>query len=630
MKTIYNYLLGLLLLLVATVACSPELADALDEKKIPLISEMQIEITVDQVTNEVHFNLQNKGNSPIWRFDDGKKSTVNGLTRIYTIAGTYSVEIKSYNRHGISDGSIMREFTVENTLFDFSPYTRRLCGEAGEKQWKFAGAVAGHLGCGPSGSEGTEWFNAKPFEKEAFGIYNNLFTFNAEGVYTFDPGVTGSIYVNAGSTLFPTFNTTGDDFNAPVDVQSSAWKFGAVGTDMYLNFAPQTMLGYIPNDAAFSNPEFRILSLRENTLELVIDNGEIAWHYLFEPVAKVVTKAELLASTTSKTWMWDQNKAGHLGCGPAGSDGLEWFNAAPNEKEEFGVYNHSFTFALDGAYTFNPGVTGTFYANASCTKFPSYNTTGEDFTAPTSIQHATWQIVEEGENTYLIFPAATIVGYVPNDAIYDHPRFRVLSLTASILEMVADNGEIAWHYRFVTDAGEAPEEFEEGEALIPSEYAQGLLASWTWEASTFGHFGCGQFATNPTEWWSAPAFDKEGLGLYDDVMTFKSGGVYEFNPGPDGSIFVNKDFTLAFQESNTNDEEDFTAPASNQTSSYTLTQEGSDYYLNFPAHTILSYIAGNDFYTAPKLKIIRMHENVMELATIQEGISWKFRWKRTN
>lgn len=255
------------------------------QDKIPLAIDINCDININQETNEVTFSINNPGCTPVWIMQESsgiKYSTVNGYTKVYASAGTYKVEVKMYNSNGVCDGSILKEFTIENSITDYTRYYYMFAGEE-SKQWVIAKDVVGHLGCGPSGSEGLEWFSAKPNEKEAFGVYKDILTFDVSNKYTYDPGENGTIFVNAGCNIFPEYNVTGEDYMAPAVISTCAYNFETLGEDVYLTLDPKSYLPYIPNDDIYNNPKFRILELKNNLIRLVADNGEIAWHYTLVP-----------------------------------------------------------------------------------------------------------------------------------------------------------------------------------------------------------------------------------------------------------------------------------------------------------------------------------------------------------
>ncbi|WP_298649272.1 PKD domain-containing protein [uncultured Proteiniphilum sp.] len=171
--------------------------------------------------------------------------------------------------------------------------------------------------------------------------------------------------------------------------------------------------------------------------------------------------------------------------------------------------------------------------------------------------------------------------------------------------------------------------FDEGRDLSGSEYATGIVGKWTWEPSVQGHFGCGPNPDEPTGWWSAPAEDKKDWGLYDDTMTFGADKSYQFNPGEGGKVYVNKDCTF-HSELYLGDGLDYLVPVEPQTATYTVTEEAGAYYLQLPSKTLFSYMPSDQVYNNPKYKITRMTTTMMELVSLGDGISWKYRLKKVN
>lgn len=115
MKTVFKNITLLTLFLWMATACTSDFNHP-SQDGIPLAADIDYKITVNQETNEVTFTLNNFGCNPIWIFNGKDYSTVNGLTRIFSLAGTYEVEIKISNANGVSDGSKKATFTLENSL----------------------------------------------------------------------------------------------------------------------------------------------------------------------------------------------------------------------------------------------------------------------------------------------------------------------------------------------------------------------------------------------------------------------------------------------------------------------------------------------------------------------------------
>lgn len=282
MKNIYSYLGSLLIILLTFAACKKDIARPVEEG-IPLATDIDVDIAVNQELNQVTFTLKNKGVYPVWIFEENSKtvySTLNGFTRIYNTAGTYSVNVKIGNTNGISDGAITKTFTIDNSLVDFDKYIGLIAGN-GSKNWSIARKEVAHLACGPSGSDGTGWWSASPNEKADWGLYDDVLTFTNDKNYTYNPGPGGTVYVNKGSSLFSQHNPHNDaDFMAPVSEQKTTYDFVGEGTDVFLTFPAQTLFPYIPFDQAYQTPKFKIVGISANKLELISDDGNIAWHYI--------------------------------------------------------------------------------------------------------------------------------------------------------------------------------------------------------------------------------------------------------------------------------------------------------------------------------------------------------------
>ena len=142
MKRIWQYI-ACAVLAVSAAACTPEYP-VVSSAGLPQASDLDVTITVDQATNYVTFVMNNKEMVPVWIFGDqkidGKASkryayTENGVSLRFRDAGEYTVEVKAYNVNGLSQGSLVQTFTLNNTYrapFDPSPYVKAVSG--GESQ----------------------------------------------------------------------------------------------------------------------------------------------------------------------------------------------------------------------------------------------------------------------------------------------------------------------------------------------------------------------------------------------------------------------------------------------------------------------------------------------------------------
>ena len=283
MKNIAKYIGSFLMAGLTLVACSPDDYAGLDANGIPNAADADITMEVDQEINQVTLRLNNKAQYPVWIVDGKSYSTRNPLTKIYAAAGDYTVQYRVGNRNGISDGMGEKTFHFNNSIVDFSSYITRLAGaEAEGKQWFIASAEAGHMGCGPSGTDGYEWWSAAPNDKASAGVYDDVLTFTPGGAYTYDPGEGGTMYVNKEVKAFPETNggTAPEDVMVNVGVQKASYDFTVEGNDVFLVLPSHTQFPYISNDDQWNAPKFKIVDLKPKHMELIYDNGSIAWHFI--------------------------------------------------------------------------------------------------------------------------------------------------------------------------------------------------------------------------------------------------------------------------------------------------------------------------------------------------------------
>ena len=279
-------------------ACSPDSFEGADPNGIPTVEGVDFQMNVDQETNQmVASYTPQAGVYPIWILNGTQYSTLPEVGYNNPEAGTYSVELKLGNRNGISQAGLKKEFTFNETKVDYSADFRRLCG----KEWRIANKEVAHMGCGPAGTAGTEWWAAQPNDKKDFGVYDDRITFSNEtrkgGTYNYNAGADGMTYVNWGTS----FNPTGaePDLDVALGNQTSSWSFevydwqdadGNVSKQTYIQLGANTLFPYISSDTQYENPKFRIESLTATKMVLVYDNyitanPPIAWRFILTSAA---------------------------------------------------------------------------------------------------------------------------------------------------------------------------------------------------------------------------------------------------------------------------------------------------------------------------------------------------------
>lgn len=471
MKTTLKYI-ALSMSAALMAACSPDYITP-DQAKLPQAADFDVQVEVNQETNYVTFNMNNNGIVPVWivgatdPIDNANGSKVTGKNYAYTgnglllrfrDEGKHTVEVKAYNAHGISVGSQMVEFTLNNTYrdpFDPAPYIKAL-SDGSTKTWEWNHTVAGHFGCGPFGGTGTEWWSAGAEEKKDWSLYDDKITFGADGSYVYDPG-DGQLYVNANSGVKSEY-ATGEDYLVPWEKTTatysveSSWNDAGV-EEIYITLPKGTPMSYVADQTELDDPRYLVLESKpadmKKCLKLVANlktSGNpdgIAWHYEFVKEGSAggdVT--DPLYGKTSKTWVLDSEANGHIGCGPDQSNPAGWWAAGPNEKAGFGLYDDEITFYADGKYVFNPGADGKIYINKDVTAIGSGTTQSEDYDIDWTVQESTYTL----NGDVLTFPEGVVIGYVASNESVTNPTYVITENTEDKLVIVANFSGISWQY----------------------------------------------------------------------------------------------------------------------------------------------------------------------------------------
>lgn len=471
MKTTLKYI-ALSMSAALMAACSPDYITP-DQAKLPQAADFDVQVEVNQETNYVTFNMNNNGIVPVWivgatdPIDNANGSKVTGKNYAYTgnglllrfrDEGKHTVEVKAYNAHGISVGSQMVEFTLNNTYrdpFDPAPYIKAL-SDGSTKTWEWNHTVAGHFGCGPFGGTGTEWWSAGAEEKKDWSLYDDKITFGADGSYIYDPG-DGQLYVNANSGIKSEY-ATGEDYLVPWEKTTATYSVESNWNDagveeIYITLPKGTPMSYVADQTELDDPRYLVLESKpadmKKCLKLVANlktsgnTDGIAWHYEFVKEGSAggdVT--DPLYCKTSKTWVLDSEANGHIGCGPDQANAAGWWAAGPNEKAGFGLYDDEITFYADGKYVFNPGADGKIYINKEVTAIGPGTTQSEDYDIDWTVQESTYTL----NGDVLTFPEGVVIGYVANNESVTNPTYVITENTEDKLVIVANFSGISWQY----------------------------------------------------------------------------------------------------------------------------------------------------------------------------------------
>ena len=530
---------------VFAFSCTPEYTTP-DKNQIPEAGKLTPVITVDQATNYVTFSIKETGVVPMWIFGedkvDGKANkkysyTGNGISLRIREAGVHTVELKAFNKYGVSLGSQAVEYTLENTYrdpFDPTPHMKKLAGE-----WMWNSSVDGHFGCGPDLNDPKGWWAAGANEKADWSLYNDTMTFTEDGKYSFNPGEDGKVYVNAGFTQMG--GPQSADFLVDIPAYETTytiennWNDAGI-EEIWLVLPEQKNLSYIPNDFIYNDPRFLVLeSKAKKSLKLAANNapngdGTISWLYDFVPAVKGATPEELLAGTDGKgkAWVMDADSQGHLGCGPDAENPAAWWSANPHDKDGFGMYDDVVTFFPDGKYVYDSGADGKMYINWGVTVIGPNPGNEPDIDIDQADVEATYTF--DGETITLA--AGTPMVYLPSDNMYNNPVYKVTELTETRLVVVAMNEGCYWQMIFKARDIKGPSQSIAGVAVEGGKVELSLTKGQTIEL-----VGIEQTAVD-IDWFKGSGNSLTFLGPDGDYRILVQEGFLKAIPPTDGETAV--------------------------------------------------------------------------------------------
>ncbi|MGV8962348.1 MAG: PKD domain-containing protein [Candidatus Saccharimonadaceae bacterium] len=206
MKTIFKKGAWMLLSIFMIMACSPLNNDDYSLGSLDTVNPEQVSFTMtksDRSDNIINFTNTSDIKYPVtvaWNLGNGAKGNKKTMEGQYPQKGDYTVTLTLYAADGSSatksvvvqiadddfgliDTPAYRNLTggIENTLgkiwvFDqYNNYAKEVADATGL-------TIKGHLGLGPQGSYGQEWWGAAPNEKNTWTMYDFKFTFIQEGV----------------------------------------------------------------------------------------------------------------------------------------------------------------------------------------------------------------------------------------------------------------------------------------------------------------------------------------------------------------------------------------------------------------------------------------------------------------
>ncbi len=143
------------------------------------IASFQYEIDADDFLTVQFSNFSQNANGYSWDFGDGASSDEESPSHTYAAGGSYTVTLTASNDAGTSS---MRSESF--TLTDPNAALKLLTGET-SKTWKLF-REGTSMSLGPNADSPAEWWSGLQNDGSRPCLYEQEFTFNLDGSYTFD------------------------------------------------------------------------------------------------------------------------------------------------------------------------------------------------------------------------------------------------------------------------------------------------------------------------------------------------------------------------------------------------------------------------------------------------------------
>lgn len=288
MQKILNRISVLWLLAMVLVSCHEDRV-SLNPITVPSNLEVSVEIVGADEENPygdgsgtVHFSA-NADNALSYQFiynGEVKSSPGGNTTFNFSKTGlfTYNVTVAAIGSGGVPAS---KPVPVE-VLVTYEPpadLLQMLVGD-GERTWRIKSEAAGHFGLGPvGGSIPTEWYGAAPEEKADRGMYDDRYTFKADGTFTH---ITNGTVFGRGGLIDELGGSGGEEEGADIinysfDDYEATWSLSAPNDQETISLSGIAFIGY------YTGGDHRYQIFSRNPDEMVIrttdGNNEFDWWF---------------------------------------------------------------------------------------------------------------------------------------------------------------------------------------------------------------------------------------------------------------------------------------------------------------------------------------------------------------
>lgn len=199
------------------------------------------------------------------------------------------------------------------------------------------------------------------------------------------------------------------------------------------------------------------------------DSASIAVNVLvtYTPPADLLQK---LVGDGEKVWRVKAEKQGHFGLGPVGGGTpVEWYGAAPFEKEGSGMYDDRYIFNIDGTFTHitdidTPDNSGTVFGRVGLINEigSGGETQGADvLNMPLNDYTANWQLIAPNDIETIVLSGTAFIGYYTGGN-HQYQIFDRSVANELLIRTTDGNNEFDWWFILASDEGESEVTCEDG------------------------------------------------------------------------------------------------------------------------------------------------------------------------
>jgi len=294
MKNINNILSVLLIAVLSFTSCQED-----DLTFGEIVTPSNIEVTVTYMDNDTESTAPGLGSGEITLSATADNATayhfvVQGQTKLqksgkashtFTTLGTntYAVTVVAFGTGGASSSKTIEVEVL--ALYEAPADLLTMLTSNSSRTWKIASDVNKHFGLGSVGGPEFEHYGAAPGDKATSGMYDDRYTFNADGTFTHNVGADGFVFGRD-----PLINELGGSGGTANGADIEQYTFGSY-TGQWALTAPNDIETLSLNGIGFigyyvgGNHSYQIFSRSadEMILRTTDGNGEFDWWFRLIP-----------------------------------------------------------------------------------------------------------------------------------------------------------------------------------------------------------------------------------------------------------------------------------------------------------------------------------------------------------